>query len=396
MKTNLSKPQHRKEADFQQAKAKQSSSEIAVPSQPVKQFPSAGEKVEIVLEPAVVAEQAKPFKKSGRKTAAKAALKTAPVEPPQASIAVQMQDEVVQVAEVEQKQAEENVELVAVLQAASEFEAPSSAVQQAGEDDDAEQVVAPAASSQDVVDDKDLAEEEQSEGDEASLSEDNEFDKAAKQVASLTDVPVDKSFLSRGQQKLDVSAQVGGKDAMRIIEAALFLSNKPLPFADLALISKTTVRKARELCEKLSKEYASRGGAVELTLDSVQASMQVKADYLAPVAQLSKNVELTRKSTRILALIAKKGKLFQSELRKYFRGDIYAYISELKDLGYISSEKHGNTRLIKPTSKFFENFQLGAFEAAAQSPQQPASGAAQKAESSTPSPSQPVNDAGSQ
>lgn len=216
----------------------------------------------------------------------------------------------------------------------------------------------------------------------SSTSTENEFDKAREEVSSKPEEVSQKTFSPKaaksakensgekdGQSEQTVLAQ-DRLDHSRVIEAALFLSNKPLAYPELALIAKTSVKKAKEVAERLSKEYALRSTSIELVCDAVQATMQVKGDYLAPVAALSKNIEMSRKATRMLALVAKKGKLLQSELKKYFRGDIYAYIAELKELGYVSSEKSGNTRILKTTEKFRENFQLGsggqaALEAAA-------------------------------
>jgi chromosome segregation and condensation protein ScpB len=158
------------------------------------------------------------------------------------------------------------------------------------------------------------------------------------------------------QTKLNTAKQ----DPLRVIEAALFLSNKPLSLADLAMTANNIrVNEAKRLVEQLKNEYDERQSAVEVgfTIDG-EVALQIRPQFLAPVARLSKQVEMTRKSSRILGLIAKKGQILQSELKKYFRGEIYAYIHELKELEYITAEKHGNTRLLKPTKKFHENFQI--------------------------------------
>ncbi|MGB9577061.1 MAG: SMC-Scp complex subunit ScpB [Candidatus Micrarchaeia archaeon] len=147
-------------------------------------------------------------------------------------------------------------------------------------------------------------------------------------------------------------------DPLRVVEAALFLANKPLSYADLALTAKTTVKQARKLCEQLRQQYEENGNAFEVAVDEQAASMELKPAYLAPVAKLSKQVDLTRKGSRILALIAKKGGMLQSELKKYFRGEIYAYVHELKEHNYITAEKKGNTRFLKPTKHFHETFQI--------------------------------------
>ncbi len=147
-------------------------------------------------------------------------------------------------------------------------------------------------------------------------------------------------------------------DSLRVIEAALFLGNKPLNFAELALVAKTSVRKAREIAERLRGEYDAKGGSLEVVVNAQEASLQVKPEFVGSVSELSKDVDVSRKGTKMLSLIAKKGKLLQSELKKYFRGEIYAYVHELKERGYITSDKAGATRLLRPTEKFRETFQM--------------------------------------
>lgn len=147
-------------------------------------------------------------------------------------------------------------------------------------------------------------------------------------------------------------------DRKRVIEAALFLANREMNFAELALIAKTSVKKAEELARELAREYGDNGSAISIAFEGSTARMEVKPRYLGDVAQLTKQVELSRKAAKILALIAKKGSLLQSQLRRYFRGDIYEYVGELKEKEYVSAEKHGLTRLLKPTKKFYETFQL--------------------------------------
>jgi chromosome segregation and condensation protein ScpB len=141
-----------------------------------------------------------------------------------------------------------------------------------------------------------------------------------------------------------------------IIEAALFIANKPMNFAELALLAKCTTKEAEKVCRELQKNYS---GGVEIMIEGRDAKMQVKAEFLQSVSSLSREIELSRKATKILALIAKKGQVMQSELKNYFRGEIYAYVTELKEKKYLVAEKRGNTRLLKPTKKFQESFQVG-------------------------------------
>jgi len=164
-----------------------------------------------------------------------------------------------------------------------------------------------------------------------------------------------------GQSALDQLSENAAEkpelDKAKVIEAALFLANKPLTPAELALLVHCTVKQATRFVNNLQADYDEKQSALQVDFVNNEVRLQVRSLYLPAVSQLSKEIELSRKSLKILALVAKKGQILQSGLKNYFRGEIYEYVTELKDRGYIISEKHGNTRMLKPTRKFFEHFQ---------------------------------------
>lgn len=172
----------------------------------------------------------------------------------------------------------------------------------------------------------------------------------APQPVQSEDTPVE-------QTKLEV-LETRSLEPKRVIEAALFLSNKPLSFPELALLAKCKVKDIPSLVQTIAQDYQQRESALHISIENTSARLEVRPEFLSRVAPLSRNVELSRKASRMLALIASRGGMLQSELKRYFRGEIYAYARELKDHDYLVSEKKGNTRLLKPTKKFNENFQL--------------------------------------
>ena len=143
----------------------------------------------------------------------------------------------------------------------------------------------------------------------------------------------------------------------------MFIANRPVSYEDLAQVTKLGTRDAVKLAEQLSTEFGQRNSSLEVVVGDSAASIQVKGEYVAPVASLTKAVELSRKGAKILALIAKKNEIKQTELRKYFKGEVYSFVGELKEKGYFTSEKTGNTRLLKATNKFGEDFQLAVSNA---------------------------------
>lgn len=146
-------------------------------------------------------------------------------------------------------------------------------------------------------------------------------------------------------------------EPVRVLEAALFLANKPMSHKQL----QDLLTVPRDRLDALLGELATsvpKESSFELFVNEHGAALQLKPHYLHRVARLSKEVELSKKAMRILALVAKKKELMQSDLKHFFKGEIYAYVTELKMAGYLESKKAGNTRRLKPTSKFYESFQI--------------------------------------
>lgn len=221
------------------------------------------------------------------------------------------------------------------------------------------------------------AEVQELEGEELDAVENRAAGEAAGQIAEGGTVhgtqPVDLDEDEGGSGVLGVELKHSEKpmERIRIVEAALFLANKPVAPAEVAVLAKCSVKQAKNLLLELQAEYEKRAGALQIDFFQEAARIQVRPEYAESVSGLSREVGLSRKGLKILALIAKKGQLLQSNLKKYFRGEIYEYITELKDQGYLISEKSGNTRMLKPTKRFFEHFQVaGEIEPAAQEGQQ--------------------------
>ena len=144
----------------------------------------------------------------------------------------------------------------------------------------------------------------------------------------------------------------------KVLEAALFLANRRLSLQQLSETAGEEPSACLNALQALQKKYEETGSPIEVVLAGDSATMQVKPHYLGKISSLSKATDLSRKSTKILALIAKKGSMLQKDLPQYFRGEIYAYTSELKQKGYVDSRRYKNTRILKPSKRFFEEFRL--------------------------------------
>ncbi len=147
-------------------------------------------------------------------------------------------------------------------------------------------------------------------------------------------------------------------DKKRVIEAAMFIANRSLLFEELSEVLHIPKEEISNLCGELKREYDERGSALQIMITEKSVSMNIRPEYVRSVEAFSKEKEISKKALKILAFIAKREKVLQSELRKYFRGDIYAPVKELAEKEYISSKKKGRSRLLEITKKFKESFQI--------------------------------------
>jgi segregation and condensation protein B len=143
-------------------------------------------------------------------------------------------------------------------------------------------------------------------------------------------------------------------DQKKLIEAALFMTQKPLDLHDLAKITgMSSLGFLKESLEALKKEYEGRG--VVIAEIGGRWQMQVKSELLPAVASLTPHQDLPEGPKRSLALILYKEPVKQSEIIKIQGNKAYAYIKALKKKGLVKAEKRGHTKILSVT-KELENY----------------------------------------
>ncbi|MFH1285685.1 MAG: SMC-Scp complex subunit ScpB [Candidatus Micrarchaeota archaeon] len=149
-----------------------------------------------------------------------------------------------------------------------------------------------------------------------------------------------------------------GLEPKRIIEAAFFMSTTSLTPEELARIAGLgAVGFAEEQVRQLQKEYEERGSAIIIACENGAYLMRVRDDYTKQVAGLAKEAEISKGALRILALVAHNQSIQQSKLVKMMGSTVYDAVKELKEKGFVESQKSGRTKLLKTTPKFSEYFQ---------------------------------------
>jgi len=148
-------------------------------------------------------------------------------------------------------------------------------------------------------------------------------------------------------------------DYKRIAEAALFASGRAMNAQELgSVMGVESMGYVKSVMDSLIKEYAEKGGALEVKMTGDSYILEVRSQYLQKISVLAGAPDITRPSLRILAYISKNEPVMQSAIVKGFGSSAYEHIGELTEKGFIKSEKTGRTKKIETTPKFREYFEI--------------------------------------
>ena len=150
------------------------------------------------------------------------------------------------------------------------------------------------------------------------------------------------------------------QDKVSLIEAALYVAGKPLDLKTLgSVIGLRSEEKTRETARKLKDRYIQDGRAIEvLELTDGRFVMQLKPQYTPHVRRLATRQLLTPGPMKTLSFIAYKQPVTQSYLAKV-RGNLsYSHVKHLQEMGLISEEKLGRTKILRTTPNFADYFNL--------------------------------------
>ena len=140
-----------------------------------------------------------------------------------------------------------------------------------------------------------------------------------------------------------------------IIEAALFMSEKPLTLDYLGKVAGVnSLGVVRETVEKLQKYYDK--GGLEITKTPQGWTMQVKQELLEKVAHLTPYHDLSEGCKRTLALVAYMEPVKQSGIIRIQGNKAYSYTKSLTRKDLIRAEKQGHTKILKLTPEFERYF----------------------------------------
>jgi segregation and condensation protein B len=145
-----------------------------------------------------------------------------------------------------------------------------------------------------------------------------------------------------------------------MIEAALYVTGKPLDVGVIgSILNMRSEEKIRKLASELKEKYAQHSGALEvLELSDGRYVMQLKSEYSKSVKRLATRQLLTPGPLKTLSYIALRQPVAQSHVVKV-RGNLaYGHVKQLRDMGLISEEKLGRSKVLKTTPSFCDYFNL--------------------------------------
>ena len=161
-------------------------------------------------------------------------------------------------------------------------------------------------------------------------------------------------------QQIEPSADERTKNQVMLIEAALYVTGKPLDVSVLgSILNMRSEEKIRKLATVLKEKYAQHPGALEvLELSDGRYVMQLKPGFSKSVKRLATRQLLTPGPLKTLSYIALRQPVPQSHVVKV-RGNLaYGHVKQLRDMGLISEEKLGRSKVLRTTASFCDYFNL--------------------------------------
>lgn len=140
------------------------------------------------------------------------------------------------------------------------------------------------------------------------------------------------------------------------IEAALFVTDKPLKAQAIAAIIGEDVQIVRQTVLELIHEYEERQGALEIA-DEDGYSFQVKDEYAGLMDEFLP-IEMTNAVLRTLSAIAIKQPITQAQIIGIRGATAYEHIRDLVIRELIAKKDDGRSPILTTTKKFQDYFRL--------------------------------------
>ena len=145
-------------------------------------------------------------------------------------------------------------------------------------------------------------------------------------------------------------------DKKALLEAALFMANKPVTIKDLKKILRCDEERIKQVVAELKEDLKTDNRGIHLIETEEGYQMKVKPKFVPRVRHLTPFQELSRGLLRVLAIVAYKQPVTQSDIVKVIGNRTYEYVKILEQKGLIKTVKQGRTKALFATKGFAEYF----------------------------------------
>ena len=147
-----------------------------------------------------------------------------------------------------------------------------------------------------------------------------------------------------------------------LLEAALFVSDKPLSIQGLSKITNIPHEEVKKFLAELKEDTEKADRGMELMETPVGFELRIKPEYRDNVAQLAPFSDLSEGMMRTLAIVAVRQPVKQSIIVRYQGNKAYGYIASLEEKGLVKTEKSGRTKIVITTPDFEKYFGKSSVE----------------------------------
>ncbi len=167
-----------------------------------------------------------------------------------------------------------------------------------------------------------------------------------------TDETLSKPEVSSAEQK--------ARNEKSLVEAALYVSGRPLDLNELCSVLKTRSKeKAKRTVKTLMDDYVQRNLALEiLELKDERYVLQLKHDFTPHVKKLVNRPLLSVGPLKTLSYIAYRQPISQKRVVDVRGHHAYGHIKVLRDMSLVMTERSGRSMLLRTTEYFADYFGL--------------------------------------
>ncbi len=167
--------------------------------------------------------------------------------------------------------------------------------------------------------------------------------------------------MSNSQSQAPTSpARRPGKKQLGLVEAALYVTGRPMDLKTFgSLLHMRSESKISAIARVLKEEYELKQSALEvIELSDGRFVMQLRPTFSRHVKKLATRQLLTPGPLKTLSFIAVRQPITQAYVVKVRGGLAYGHVKHLREMGLISEDKLGRTKMLRTTPAFADYFNL--------------------------------------